>query len=407
MNKTFLYFSIFICSISTLNAQNGCTDTLATNYDASAVTNDGTCIYQNLGQIFTLKGDMEPKVQESSGIELIDGYIWTHNDSGNSNQIYKVNPSTGEILQSVSITGYYNNDWEDITSDDQYLYIGDFGNNNGNRQNLMILKVNKNDLSNNAASFSVTAEAINISYSDQTTYTTDKNNNFNCEAFFTKGDSLYLFSKNSGDFKTKVYAVTKTPGSYVLSPKYEYDSKGLITGADYDAIKNEIILIGYEDGHYSSFIYYLNDFSENNFFDGDVKRVMIGTPTIGWQTEGICFGNNHEIYISCENSSVKASLYLGYQNELGFLGLEKFIEEQSNLFIYPNPVNTGNDLKISTIHHFNSLKLIGIDGKVVIEKSIQNDVLLSQEEVSTIQKGIYILMISSEEQSISEKIHVN
>ncbi len=43
--------------------------------------------------------------------------------------LYGLNPETGEILQRIEIENVKNRDWEDITIDETYFYVGDFGNN--------------------------------------------------------------------------------------------------------------------------------------------------------------------------------------------------------------------------------------------------------------------------------------
>ena len=88
-----------------------------------------------------------PKIlKESSGLCYTDGNLWTFGDSGNPNEIFKIDSSTGIILQTVQIDNFPNIDWEDITADSSFIYIGDFGNNNGNRTDLKIIRIKKTDL---------------------------------------------------------------------------------------------------------------------------------------------------------------------------------------------------------------------------------------------------------------------
>ena len=70
----------------------------------------------------------------------------------------------GEIINSKkleeeSVWEIYNNDWEDITADEDFIYIADTGNNFGTRDNLNIIKVKISDLSVDSK--------IDIFYSDQ------------------------------------------------------------------------------------------------------------------------------------------------------------------------------------------------------------------------------------------------
>ena len=368
---------------------------------------DDTTINTSYAQKFTLVGNLEPNVIESSGIDWFDNIIWTHNDSKNTNEIYKIDPSNGEVLQSITILNHYNTDWEDITGDSQYLYIGDFGNNKGDRKDLMILKINKSQFNDTSSKISVLAEEIKFNYSDQQLFTPNSNSNFNCEAFFAKGDSLYLFSKNNGDYKTKGYALSKIPGDYTIAPIFEYDCRGLITGADYDALQDEVILIGYEDGLINSFVYYLSNFSSNQFFNGDSKRVKIGNPINQWQTEGICYGLNNEVYISCESSYVKASLYVGDKTEVENLSITQANKDGSEYTVFPNPMHIGDNIYINQSTLFKTVSLVSLSGEIIIEHAIENQIILYQEELAKLSKGVYTLKLESETVILTKKLTIN
>ena len=95
----------------------------------------------------TVVADLPKKLKEVSGIETVKGsnLIRMLNDGGNKARLYGLS-TKGKIKKELKIDAR-NNDWEDLTSDDEgNLYIGDFGNNRSDRKNLAILKVNVNDL---------------------------------------------------------------------------------------------------------------------------------------------------------------------------------------------------------------------------------------------------------------------
>ncbi|MEZ5196754.1 MAG: hypothetical protein R2764_10220 [Bacteroidales bacterium] len=122
-------------------------------------------------------------INETSGLANLNGELWTHNDSGDESVIYQLDPANGNILRIVEIMNTANEDWEDITYDENYLYIGDIGNNDGDRTDLRIYKVSRAAI---AASDQVYAEIIQYSYSDQTSWEPNHNNhNFDCEALST------------------------------------------------------------------------------------------------------------------------------------------------------------------------------------------------------------------------------
>ena len=109
-----------------------------------------------------------PKViNETSGLEIQNEVFITHNDSGGEPILYFFNLN-GEITNSIklgekSFWEIYNNDWEDITADEDYIFIADTGNNFGNRGNLKIIKVKTNDFSIDGI--------IDVTYKDQKTFT--------------------------------------------------------------------------------------------------------------------------------------------------------------------------------------------------------------------------------------------
>ena len=267
-------------------------------------------------------GPMFDYAPESSGIVLSDGYIFTINDSGNSSIIYKVNPSDGSLVQSISVNNYDNRDWEDIAADSDYIYIGDFGNNSGKRTDLRVLKISKSQFINNTAStVSVSAEAIEFSYSEQTSFISSSTHNFDCESLISKEDNLYLFTKNRGDNKTRAYKLSKEPGQYSLTTLTSYDVNGLVSGGDYNAQTNELVLIGYAASmHTNSFVCMFSNFTDDSFFSADVTKKVIGTASNNWQTEAIAFGSTdgENLFISCESTGFSiATLYKTDKTTLG------------------------------------------------------------------------------------------
>ncbi len=141
------YCLILVCFIQVLliscRAQvPGCTDPQADNYDPSANFNDGSCTYYPIsvspGSTFRLSD----KIQETSGLIIWDGNLWTHNDNDDL-KIYGLDTTDTQIERTFSLEGVVNQDWEEISQDNSHIYIGDIGNNvNGNRTNLHILRLN-------------------------------------------------------------------------------------------------------------------------------------------------------------------------------------------------------------------------------------------------------------------------
>lgn len=88
------------------------------------------------------------RITESSGLAVSRanaGVFWTHNDSGDGPYLYALDRS-GKTLTRVSIPGATNVDWEDMASGPgedarPALYVADFGDNNHNRDNLVLYRI--------------------------------------------------------------------------------------------------------------------------------------------------------------------------------------------------------------------------------------------------------------------------
>ena len=402
--------NLIICFILLLfisaNAQLGCTDLNANNFNISASQNNGSCTYNTSFQLTTEVGSLFPAAPESSGIIYDNGYIYTHNDSGNPSKIYKIDANNGDLIQTINITNFPNDDWEEITADNDFIYIADTGNNLGTRTNLRILKISKSQFINNiSTSVDVSAEAINFSYADQTSFPSNQLNNFDCESMISLGNFLYLFTKNRGNGQTKVYKLSKIPATYSLSIHSSYNVGGLLTGATINATNNEIALVGYMPPNaINSFIYYLNDFTSDQFFSGNVRRVEIGSSANAWQTEGICYKNANELFLSCEITNFSnAKLFLTNKNSIT-LGNNTFINNNDVLKIYPNPSN--DNFNFTNTEMMKSIDVLTFDGKTIFKKNVNcNEFSLSKNDFTEIS-GSYLIKIKTDKETIIRKIIV-
>ena len=127
------------------------------------------------------KARLDAAVPETSALCFTDGALWTLNDSGNPPGIFRLDSTSGRVVQRVRIRNFPNVDWEELAADAKYFYIGDFGNNAGNRRDLRVLRVAKAALGP-ADTCSVAAEAIAFTYPDQTEFSPlPYRHNFDCE----------------------------------------------------------------------------------------------------------------------------------------------------------------------------------------------------------------------------------
>lgn len=283
-------------------AQLGCTDPNALNHNPLAAENDGSCAYEPVyyrpTELVTLQN-----VVETSGLIYFNGKIFTHNDSGGEPEIYDIDTLTGANQQVVRLQGLTRDsisDWEDISQSADKIYIGDCGNNNGDRRNLCFYVVNKSDICNQDTCI-LPWQRIPFHYPEQTSFESNQSHNFDCEGFFFYKDSLHLFTKNRGNFYTYHYTVPAIP-SAIEHPAHRVDSflvMGQITGADIAPDGQQIALIGYYNLA-TPFMWYCWDYQPGHFFSGNKRRIELAGPEQNGQQEAIAYKSAHELYISNE-----------------------------------------------------------------------------------------------------------
>ncbi len=340
-------------------------------------------------------------LKENSGLQFTDGKLWTFEDSGNSPELYRIDTATGAILQTVLIENYKNIDWEDIAADNEFIYIGDFGNNNGTRTNLKILRIKKSDIGTNF-DVTISSEAILFEYADQTDFSSNSNTNFDCEAMVSIGDSLYLFTKNRGDAKTRVYALPKVVNqTFALQPLVTINVEGMITAADYDSASKTIVLLGYGGFDINPFLYEINGVQPHPFSSTSEKRTLISNNILGWQTEGLAFIDSGNIFISNEYTTfVPASLYRLSLDETNTTRISQ--QGVNGIQCYPNP--TTNMVSINSRELIEFVKIRTIDGVLVHQLEVntfESKLFLKQEGF---KKGLYFLEITSQNNAWVKRI---
>jgi hypothetical protein len=136
---------------------------------------------ESYGPATTVARIKNESITESSGLvasRTLPGAYWTHNDSGDGPFIYAFN-TRGEVLGTFRVTGANARDWEDISvgpgpqANRSYLYIGDIGDNNEARSEIVVYRVAEPDLktagkgsSKRTPGTTELAEAIRLRYPD-------------------------------------------------------------------------------------------------------------------------------------------------------------------------------------------------------------------------------------------------
>ena len=347
MIKLFSFYIIFCCSVLLVNAQQ-----------------------------FTLETGLDTAVNETSGLLYINNTLITHNDSATTNQLFDVDIATGMVTRTVTITNATNTDWEDLTQDGTYIYIGDFGNYQGDRTNLRVYRI---AIADYFSSTSVTADVINFSYSNQTDFTPSPlATNFDAEGLIHYNNNLYVFSKNWIDGNTNIYELPKTPGTHNISMIDTIAAQGLISGATYNDLGNSVVLTGYDAN--GSFLIQLSGFGSGLFSNGTTTKTTVGAPT-GYspQIEGIFPFSNSEYYISAEEISGNASA--SYSFNVSTLSTSAIKTE--TISFYPNPAK-----RLITLNQDNlETKIYSITGQLV---KTSNKTLIN---ISDLNSGIYVIKI--------------
>jgi len=405
--------TVFLISTQ-IKAQDvpGCTDPQANNYSPEATVNDGSCTYDNTNYNPFLLYQLPENVNETSGLIYYKNSLWTINDSGNPPILYRVDSLDGTILQEITVSNATNVDWESLAQDDDYIYIGDFGNNNGDRDDLGIYKIAKSFLPD-SGNGEVESEHISFVFSDYTILKGKwRDTDFDCEAMISVEDSLYLFSKDWVDNQTRLYRLAKTPGEQIAELQYTFNAQGLVTGADYNQEAKEITLIGYSENTYTPFLWLLFDYSNNQFFSGNKRRINM-VSLFGAQTEGITYTNDKNGAISNEQNVLYQqsafSIYTGEWTDTTTTGLNNSIYGTQDFVIKPNPISKGIlTVKMKGFKQgIYQVELYNTKGilrqKSECELIEDNSVCNLKFPVDSLQSGIYFVRLISENVIIEKK----
>ncbi len=242
--------------------------------------------------------ELPKKLKENSGMTSYSkSTAWFIEDNGNSDNLYKTD-FKGNIIKHLDVKNAKNTDWEDLSKDkDGNLYIGDFGNNDNTRKNLVILKLPNPDLEEGNR---INAKTIKFSYPEQEKFPPKKGNmNYDAEAFFHHDGHLYIFTKNRTHPFTGQTYIYQVPDK-----KGEYDAKLLgkinlcddwdtcrVTSAAISPNGKTIVLLSYGK------LWKISNFSFKNLTKGNLQEIDLGVRT---QLESVCFIDDNTLLLSDE-----------------------------------------------------------------------------------------------------------
>tara|TARA_B100001248_G_scaffold210350_1_gene164533 strand:- start:47 stop:907 length:861 start_codon:yes stop_codon:yes gene_type:complete len=254
---------------------------------------------QNFDSAEIIETVVLPKIiNETSGLEILNDVFITHNDSGGEPSLYFFNLS-GEIINSIKLEKenfweIYNNDWEDITADEDYIYIADTGNNFGTRDNLNIIKVKISD-------FSID-DKIDIFYSDQESFFPSSKHKYDAEALLIIEDKIALFSKDRDSLNTDLYLIDDTVNEkQELSSVANFNVNSLITGGDYDSDTGILALVSYSSRG-EQYLILFEDFNIDNPRYNSYKKYSI--PIERAQIEAVKIISEKQYWITSEDEGL-------------------------------------------------------------------------------------------------------
>lgn len=350
----------------------------------------------------TQKGVLPPSLSENSGLIFYGGKLITHNDSGNDPVLFEIDTVSLAVTRTVEILNAENIDWEDITQDDQYIYIGDIGNNLGTRTDLGIYRISKQEYDQ---SESVVTERINYNYEDQTDFTNQGNSDWDAEALFVLEGQLIVLTKQWNSLGTVAYSVPSTPGNHIARRIGELEINGLVTAASFSKDTSELFILGHSM-ILEPFVYKVSEPNVQNIFQGESLKLDV---SLGFaQTEGIAYIANNRFFISSESFSREVPA-ITLNAQLMALQLPRLLEEipeeeeeeeeeiieveQGFLFsIYPDQDIDKMAYELNSEHNVLARAVFDITGKMVqFEVSTEFD--NNSFGVSTLKTGVYFLAV--------------
>ena len=243
---------------------------------------------------------LSKKIDETSGLEIVDGQFITHNDSGGDPKLYYLDKK-GKIVFERTLEGVKNNDWEDITKDDKFIYVANMGNNFDTRKNLSIVKTPIDSSSNET-------ELIEFNYPEQVKFTTAySKSQYDAEALITIDDYLIILTKNKLKKITEIYALPKIAGKYEAKKIGSLNTQSIITGGDYDPDTKLLALTGTLIFN-EYYILKIEDFDLES--KKDYKIDMYEIPIGKTQVEAIKIIDSNTFWITSEDEKSSSSARL-------------------------------------------------------------------------------------------------
>lgn len=347
-------------------------------------------------------GTLPQGIFETSGLIFYNGRLITHNDSGNAPELYELDVQTLQITRTVRVLNAENIDWEDIAQDADFIYIGDIGNNQGNRQDLGILRIAKAEFD---TSDEVNAERITFLYEDQNDFTTTTDSDFDAEALFVLDDNLIVLTKQWQSEGTVAYKIPKMPGAFLAERMDSYQVDGLVTGATFDALSGTLYLVGYSQ-ILTPFFVEVPEVADDTIFSGE--PVKTGLPIGPSQIEALTlvddtFYATSEDFVNSLFSST-AQLFTfsldAVENPNPNPNPDGEILPIGELIVYKNPNSTQLNYELNSNKPIFGMGIFDSQGRMIAYTPLER-ITEDPIDISNFSQGLYHLAFFYDKKVIS------
>ncbi|MEM7572680.1 MAG: hypothetical protein AAF433_07260 [Bacteroidota bacterium] len=283
-----------------------------------------------------------PELAEISGLGIRDQQVYAHNDSGDGPFLYRM--PIGSAYTERDRIAAAARDYEDLTSDPAgNWYIGDFGNNRRQRDDLRIYRYHPATKRTDTIHFTYAFSSQEESYSSgrfstsagggiaadtlalvwsqseaeildpQEALVASMGRQHDCEAMVYLDGQLHLFTKAKAgqrrQYWTYHYRLPAQPGYYTAELVDSlYLNHRVVTGADIDSSRNQLLLTSYNYKQILGFfptsassLIQLSDYSEDRFFEGRVHRRNLSW-AVPNQVEAVAYYDDRFFYIGRERT---------------------------------------------------------------------------------------------------------
>lgn len=239
-----------------------------------------------------------PGLSEPSGLVVstrYPGVVWTLNDSGGDAELFAFHMD-GRFLARVKVAKAKNEDWEDLTrAGSGELVVGDFGNNESDRRDLVVYVVEEPDPWN-PEPVEVRAR-VPFRYQEQDRFPPRKGRSpFDAEACFWGDGRLHILTKDRTSYTSRIYRFDPLvdDAKQVIGTRERVNLGSLVTGADLHPDGRRLAVLSYE-----VLVVYERSDSGRPFLEKELNRLVI---EIG-QAEGIAW-DGEDLLICNESKEV-------------------------------------------------------------------------------------------------------